>query len=285
MPRVYTLAIMNQKGGVGKTSTTINLGGALAELGYRVLLVDLDPQGHMTEACGVPEADDALTLHKVMVTDPDDLTAEMVTGLIEPWREGQIDIVPTNLDGFLLERALYSGVVRGVEWRLSRILEVVEGLDRYDVCLIDCPPSLGILTDNALLAARQALVPTQSEDSALRALRLLLRQVRGLQRDMRVEIDVLGMVVNLFDKRRGQIVTTTLEALRKMPLPITAVIGDRTAIREAWRAGLPVVEYAPDSPSAAAFRKIAAVLTGREAPDEDADASIADTPRDDLAVR
>lgn len=262
---MYTLAVMNQKGGVGKTATTVNLGGVLAEMGYRVLLVDLDPQGHMTEACSVPEADDDLTLRTLLLKDPDDVTPSMVADLIAPWRE-RIDIVPTNVDAFVLERELY-GTARAMEWRLSRLLEVVEQLDRYDACLIDCPPSLGVLTDNALLAARQALIPTQSEDSALRALRLLLKQVNSLQRAMRVEIDLIGMVVNLYDRRRGQVITSTLEALRSMPLPILSVIGDRTVIREAWRAGLPVTEYSPDSPSAQAYRKIGAILTGADSPD------------------
>mgnify|MGYP001261933493 CR=1 FL=1 len=262
MPAVYTLAVMNQKGGVGKTAVTKNLGGALAELGYRVLLVDLDPQGHLTEACGVPETTPPATLAKTLLMDADKLAVDHVRALIAPWRD-RIDMIATNIDAFLLERQLYR--LRGVEFRLQRVLELVDGLGVYDVCLIDCPPSLGVLTDNALVAAGQALVPVQSEDSALRALRLLLEQVDTMQAELRVTVDVLGMVVNLYDKRRGQIVTSTLEALQSMPLPILAVVDDRAAVREAWRAGLPVVEYAPDSPSAAAFRALAKSLTAEDA--------------------
>ncbi|MFF5265311.1 ParA family protein [Actinomadura viridis] len=254
---MYTLAVMNQKGGVGKTAVTINLGAALAEKGYRVLLVDLDPQGHLTEACGVPETTAPATLAKTLLADADKLTTEDVRLLLTPWRD-RVDVIATNIDAFLLERELYR--MRGVEWRLQRVLEHVESLDVYDACVIDCPPSLGVLTDNALVAAGQALVPVQSEDSALRALRLLLEQVATMQAELRVQIDLLGMVVNLFDKRRGQIVTSTLETLRTMSLPILGVVADRTAIREAWRAGLPVVEYAPDSPSAVTFRELAATL-------------------------
>lgn len=260
--RVYTLAVMNQKGGVGKTAVTKNLGGALAELGYRVLLVDLDPQGHLTEACGVAETTPPATLAKALLMDADKLGIDHVRALIAPWRE-RIDLIATNIDAFLLERELYRS--RGVEFRLQRVLELVDALDVYDVCLIDCPPSLGVLTDNALVAAGQALVPVQSEDSALRALRLLLEQVNTMQAELRISVDVLGMVVNLYDKRKGQIVTSTLEALRQMPLPILAVIDERAAVREAWRAGAPVVDHLPDSPSAEAFRNLAKALTAGEA--------------------
>jgi chromosome partitioning protein len=255
---VYTLAVMNQKGGVGKTTVTINLGGALAELGYRVLLVDLDPQGHLTEACDVPETTAPATLAKVLLMDADRLGLDQVQALITNWRE-RIDVIPTNIDAFLLERELYR--MRGVEYRLQRVLEQIEGRDVYDVCLIDCPPSLGVLTDNALVAAGQALIPVQSEDSALRALRLLLEQVATMQAELRVSIELLGMVVNLFDKRRGQIVTSTLETLRTMPLPILGIVPDRAALRESWRAGVPVVVYAPDTDAAQAYRDLAKALT------------------------
>lgn len=179
-----------------------------------MLLVDLDPQGHLTEACGVPETTPPATLAKTLPMDADKVAAEHVEQIITPWRE-RIDVVPTNIDMFLLERELYR--MRGVEWRLERVLKVVEALGRFDVCLIDCQPSLGVLTDNALVAAGQGLVPVQLEDSALRALRrrLLLEQIATLQSEFRVQVDLVGMVVNLFDKRRGQIVTSTLDTLKR----------------------------------------------------------------------
>lgn len=255
---MYTLAVINQKGGVGKTAITVNLGAALAEMGYRVLLIDLDPQGHLTEACGVAETTRPATLAAALLADADKLTAEDVTALITTWRD-RVDVIATNVDAFLLERELYRS--RGVEWRLRHILELVVGTGAYDVCLIDCPPSLGALTDNALVAAGQVLVPVQSEDSALRALRLLLEQIETVRRQLRVEIDVIGMVVNLYDKRRGQIITSTMETLETMPLPILAVVSDRAAIREAWRLSVPVVEHEPDSESAQSFRQLAKALT------------------------
>jgi chromosome partitioning protein len=251
---MLTIASLNQKGGVGKTVITINLGAALAALGYRVLLVDLDPQGHLTEACSLPEATKPATLANALLLDGADLTPAHVKALITPWRE-RLDVITTNLDAFVLERQLYRA--RGAEYRFLRIIELLTAGEQYDVCLIDCPPSLGILTDNALVVADQLLIPVQAEDSTLRALRLLLEQVTAVKAELRTEIDILGMVVNLYDKRRGQVVTSTLDTLQSMSLEILAVIADRAVIREAWRAGVPVIDHAPDSDSAETFRALA----------------------------
>lgn len=250
---MYAIAVMNQKGGVGKTATTINLGAALTEAGYRVLLVDLDPQGHLTEACDLAETTEPATLAQAMLGrwtgDPRQLPASYRPGL---------DAIATNVDAFLLERALYQE--RAMEQRLSRVLDqLAEG--PWEVCLIDCPPSLGVLTDNALVAAGRALLPVQAEDSTLRALRLLIEQVSSLQTALKTEVDMLGIVVNSYDRRRGQVVTSTLETLHGyQDLPVLAVIPDRAAVREAWRVGAPVLEHAPDSDVAEAYRKLAANL-------------------------
>lgn len=250
---------MNQKGGVGKTATTINLGAALAEKGYRVLLVDLDPQGHLTEACGLAETVAPATLAEAMLArwsgDPVELVSRYRPGL---------DVVTTNVDAFLLERALYQE--RAMEQRLARVLERLAGGD-WEVCLIDCPPSLGVLTDNALVAAGRALLPVQAEDSTLRALRLLIEQVGSLQTALRMRVDMLGMVVNGYDRRRGHVVTSSMEALQGYEnLPVLAVVDDRAAVREAWRLSLPVLEHAPDSDAASAYRQLAASLIADDAP-------------------
>lgn len=245
------LALTNQKGGVGKTALTVNLGGALAEDGRRVLLIDLDPQGHLTEALGLAETTEPATLAQAMLGTWTGDPHQLVTA----YRD-RLHVIATNVDGFLLEPRLYQE--RGREYRLARILEPLA--DRYDVCLLDCPPSLGVLTDNALVAARRALIPVQAEDSTLRALRLLLQQIASLEVGLRLRVELVGMVVNGFDRRRGQVVTSTLAALRQMPLPVLGVLGDRAAVREVWRYRAPVVEHAPNCEAASMLRDLARAI-------------------------
>jgi len=246
-------AMCNQKGGVGKTANTINLGAALAEMGRRVLLVDWDPQGHATEAMGIPET-------------PDDRTLRMaVTGqwhgdvreLLHRYRD-RIDVLPTNIDMFLLDKDLYGATAR--EWALARLLEDLE--EEYDVCLLDCAPSLTAGTEAALVAARSrkgkkagVLVPVEAEDSSIRALRLLLRQVVTLEKLMRIDIGVLGIIPSRFDVRDGEVVTSTLSAFRELGRPpVIAEIRKRTDIRHAWRAKVPVLEYAPKCEASGWYR-------------------------------
>lgn len=262
------LAVTNQKGGVGKTATTVNLGAALAEAGRDVLVVDLDPQGHLTECLGLAEAPDDTTLSQALLghwkgDNPLDLTVEY---------RPRFRVLPTNVDMFLVEPGLYQ--LRGREWRLIRLLAAMD--PQPDVVLIDCPPSLGALTDNALVAARArrpagrhepgrptdpggrgwVVIPVQSEDTTMRALRLLLQQIESVQLGLDVELSIAGMVVNLYDKRRGRVVTSTLEALKAMPLPILAVVPDNKALREMWRHKSPAVEHADGSKPAELYRQI-----------------------------
>ncbi|MFJ8677709.1 ParA family protein [Streptomyces sp. NPDC093589] len=248
-----------QKGGVGKTANTINLGAALAEFGRRVLLVDWDPQGHLTEALGIPESPDARTMKGWVLGewtgDPHQL--------VVPYRE-RLHVLPTNMDMFLLDKGLYAATAR--ELRLAKLLAKFE--DDYDICLIDSPPSLGIGTECALMAARQRpgkrgglLIPVEAEDSSIRALRLLLRQVAILSDDMDVQIDILGLIPTRFDMRDGEIVSSMLEAFRNLGSPpVIAEIRKRTDIRKAWRAKQPVLEYDPKCEAAEWFRGLAKVV-------------------------
>ncbi len=249
-------AITNQKGGVGKTASTINLAAAIAESGERVLAIDYDPQGHLTEALKLPTALDHATLKKAMcgefAGDPHEFVARVGERLA---------VIPTHLDAFLLESGLYQQRAR--EQQLERVIEAFE--DDFDVCLIDCPPSLGVITDNALYAARRrpghrggVLIPVQAEDSSIKALTLLLMQIESLCQAMRVDVEKLGLIVSLYDGRKGAIVTSVLEAFRNLGRPpVLAVIGDRADIRKAWREGQTVLEYAPDSEASEWFRELA----------------------------
>ncbi|MFH8797696.1 ParA family protein [Streptomyces sp. NPDC017941] len=256
---IYSMT--NQKGGVGKTANTINLGAALAEHGRRTLLVDWDPQGHLTEAVGVPEAPEGRTMKGWILGewtgDPHELLVEYRPGL---W------VLPTSLDMFLLDKGLYAATAR--EMRLAHLLEHFE--DDVDSCVLDAPPSLGIGTECALMAARRRpgkrsglVIPVEAEDSSIRALRLLLRQIGILCADMRTDIDILGLVPSRFDIRDGEIVSSMLEAFRGLgEPPVIAEIRKRTDIRKAWREKKSVLEYAPKSEAADWYRDLAKVVSG-----------------------
>lgn len=249
----------NQKGGVGKTANSINLGAALAVLGRRTLLVDWDPQGHLTEALGIPESPDTHTMKGWVLGawkgDPH--------RLVVPYRE-RLHVLPTNMDMFMLDKGLYQANAR--EMRLSRLLEEFE--DDYDACVIDAPPSLGIGAECALMAARRRsgrrgglIVPVEAEDSSIRALRLLLRQVALLSEEMQARIDILGLVPSRFDTRDGEIVASMLEAFRGMgEPPVIAEIRKRTDIRKAWRAKMPVLEWDPKCEASGWYLDLAKVV-------------------------
>ncbi|MGW1675667.1 ParA family protein [Streptomyces sp. NPDC002324] len=252
-------SMTNQKGGVGKTANTINLGAALAEFGRRTLLVDWDPQGHLTEALGIPESPGERTMKRWVLGewsgDPHELLVEY---------RPNIFVLPTALDMFLLDKGLYATTNR--EMRLAHLLEHFE--DDFDTAAIDAPPSLGIGTECALMAARRRpdrraglLIPVEAEDSSIRALRLLLRQVGILSTEMRTDIDILGLIPSRYDIRDGEIVTSMLDAFRGLgEPPVIAEIRKRTDIRKAWREKKSVLEYAPRSEAADWYRDLAKVV-------------------------
>src|SRR5919199_306288 len=246
-----TIAVANQKGGVGKTTITINLGAALAERGVRTLLVDLDPQGHLTEGLGLsePEGDETLAAAILGRTSIPIKTLTVTHGC-------GVDIIPASLDLFLTERDLVH--LRGREYRLMRVFEPLE--DKYDYTLIDCPPTLGQLTDNALVAARKALVPIQPEDTSLRALEMLLDQIYSIREGLGLTVEIVGLVVNQADDTL--VTRRTLETLgRAVPVPILASIRRRVRLKEAWAKGKPVTMTEPQGDAAEAFRTLAQALT------------------------
>lgn len=250
--------MVNQKGGVGKTTVAINLAAALVEAGRRVLVVDLDPQGHATEGLGLGDRYDfegPAILASALLGRWDGPPAELVaTGA------GGIDVIPANVEQFVVEPQLVA--IRGREHRLAQLLEPLS--DSYDWALIDCPPSLGVLTDNAVVAAGRVLVVAQAQDSSLRALELLLDQIQSVRTGLRVEVEVAGIVVNAWEETL--VARRTMAALTQLPVPIVAVIRRRTRLQEAWAQGRSILDLEPRSDVAQVFRDMAFELDGRPAP-------------------
>ena len=253
--RALIIALCNQKGGVGKTTTTINLGAALAETGRKVLLVDFDPQGSLSVGLGV----NPHTLEKSVY----DLLVRKQLGIeevIQPTGTPGLDLLPSNIDLSAAEMQLVSEVAR--EQTLHRALAKVR--HTYDVILIDCQPSLGLLTVNALTAADKVLMPLECEFFALRGIALLTDTISKVQDRLNPELDILGILGTMYDSR-------TLHS-REVLERVVQAFGDtvfHTVIRrtikfpETTVAGEPITSYAPNSPGATAYRMLAREVLAR----------------------
>lgn len=261
----------NQKGGVGKTAVSAGIGQAYAEAGKRVLIVDFDPQGHLSEQLGVPQIEpdhDSLVSH--MCGEGTGDLRDLVV-VIEDERFGKrLNVLPACFDGFLLDAkiAVVGTQKRGFqkEAALEMALRPLEA--DYDVIIIDCPPSLGIAMDAALYYGRRrrgetsgrsgVIIPVLAEDSSVTAYSMLAQQIEDLCQDLSLDIDHLGLVVNLYDSRRGYVATSTLDTWKSVGDPrVLAVIGDLKEQREAVRKQMPLLSYAPHSDQAQAMRQVA----------------------------
>ncbi len=189
LPRV--IAIANQKGGVGKTTTAVNLGAALAELGYRVLVIDLDPQGNATTGMGISHRNVEGSIYDVIMNDAP------IDDCLEPTSVRNLFVVPATIDLAGAEIELVPAFSR--ELKLRRALATVQG--DYDFTLIDCPPSLGLLTVNGLASADDVVVPIQCEYYALEGLGQLLRNVALVKTNLNPALDVRGIVLTMYDAR------------------------------------------------------------------------------------
>ncbi len=252
--RTTVLAIVNQKGGVGKTTTAINLGAALAELGHRILLVDLDPQANSTSGLGLDPARARATVYQLLAGEVD--VAEVMVETAVP----MLSLVPSHIDLAGAEIELASLDER--ETRLSKAIESVP--DGIECVIIDCPPSLGLLTLNALTAATSMLIPTQCEYFALEGLRHLLYTHQLVRSSLNPRLEVAGILMTQFDARTTLSWDVLEEVRRSHPAHVLKTLIPRNVrISEAPSHGKPVIQYDPSSRGAAAYRALAKELLER----------------------
>jgi chromosome partitioning protein len=254
------IAIANQKGGVGKSTTAVSLGAALADLGYRVLVIDLDPQGNASTGMGIRhDARDVTVYHVVVAESP-------LEEAIVPTPVDRLHAVPSTIDLAGAEIELVSQFSR--ESRLKRALEPVrEGV--YDFVLLDCPPSLGLLTINALTAAEELIVPIQCEYYALEGLGQLLRNVSLVQQNINQDLRLSGIVMTMFDPRTKLSEQVVAEVKRYFGDLVYDVIIPRTVrLSEAPGFGQPITVYDPKSKGAESYRRLATEVAVRPPPTE-----------------
>ena len=246
--RTRIIAIINQKGGSGKTTTTVNLGACLAGLGKKILLVDIDPQAHTTTHLGFKPHEIEITIYHVLInSQPVDKT--ITKTLVE-----KLDILPSNvnLSGAEIELVNIAGRENVLKNRIK------EFNNKYDYILIDCPPSLGILTLNALNAAQELFIPIQAEFFALEGMTKLFQTIKVVKERLNGKIEISGIILTMFDGRKNicRNVTQKVEEFFKEKVFKTR-IRDNVKLAEAPSYGQPVILYAPRSYGSLDYQELA----------------------------
>jgi len=249
------IAMCNQKGGVGKTTTTINLGAALAEVGRRVLLVDFDPQGALSVGLGVPVNELDVTVYNLLIERGHD-----IRDVIKHTRWQGLDVLPANIDLSAAEMKLVSEVAR--EQILAGVLRPV--LDDYDVVLIDCQPSLGLLTVNALTAAHGVIIPLECEFFAMRGVALLVETIAKITDRLNPRLEVDGILATMYDGRTlhsREVVASVVEHFGDQVFH--TVISRTVKFPDASLAAEPITTYDATHKGADAYRQLARELIAR----------------------
>ncbi len=249
MSRIYALA--NQKGGVGKTTTAVNLATYLASSGQHVLIVDVDPQSNATASLGVDKKTVECSTYDAFIG------SAPLDQVIRPTQQANLDIAPASpqLAGAEIELVQ----MRGRETKLRAALRPVR--DRYDYIFVDCPPSLGLLTVNALAAAHGVIIPVQCEYLALEGLTQLVTTIQLVRRSLNPTLQVRGLLMTMFDKRANLARQVKDEVEKHFSSQVFAAVVPRNVrLSEAPSYGLPILAYAPDSPGGLAYRTLAQEL-------------------------
>jgi chromosome partitioning protein len=248
-PVTQVIAIANQKGGVGKTTTAINLAGALEEEGYRILCIDMDPQANLTAGLGI----NLNTVDKSMA----DVLADgrsTLTDVIRPTESAGIDIAPANIDLASTEGELFTAL--GREQVLRDALETQVAV--YDYVLIDCPPNLGLLTVNGLVAANSVIIPVQTQYYAMKGLNNLVKVINMIRMKLNRDLRILGLLPTFYDGRTN-LARDMLDELRVIGAQhvFSSIVRNTVKLGEAPLAGRPITSYAGTSEAARTYRELA----------------------------
>ena len=255
-PRI--IAIANQKGGVGKTTTTINVAAGMAEFGYRVLLIDLDPQGNASTGLGIETADRERTSYDLLLEQSE------IGELIRPSSVGNVFVCPANSDLASADIDLVSNEKRSFLLHDALRDPKAGGLD-FDFILIDCPPSLSLLTVNALVAAHSVVIPLQSEFFALEGLSQLLITIREIRRTANPALRIEGVVITMTDGRNKLSQQVEADARANLgDMVFETTIPRNVRVSEAPSFSIPVLAYDPTSKGAEAYRKLTLEIVSRQ---------------------
>jgi chromosome partitioning protein len=244
------IAIANQKGGVGKTTTSINLAGALAELGYRVLCIDMDPQANLTVGLGISLSDVRQSMSDVLSDDRAPLES-----IVRQTEMPGLAVAPATLELASTEVELFTAIGREMILR-----DTIDGWAErtYDVLIIDCPPTLGLLTINALVASNRVIIPVQTQYYAIKGLTALIKVINTIKLKLNHDLEILGLLATFYDGRTV-LAREMLENLRELgdQRVFNTMIKNTVKLGEAPLTGKPVTEYASASNAARAFRDLA----------------------------